>query len=406
MGYTKEALKGVSWVTALRISTRLITFVRIAVLARTLTPYHFGLFGIATLILSFLEILTETGINIVLIQQKDKIEKYLNSAWVISIIRGFIIFVAIVLMAPLISSFFNAPDSYSLILLISLVPLIRGFINPAIVNIQKDLQFHKEFIIRLALFLIDAGVVIFFALITKTAESFVYGLIAAAVVEVVISFIFFRPLPSFSFEIEKFKFILRRGWWVTITGLFSYFAQEGDNIAVGKLMSASSLGLYQVAYKFSTLPISEITDVVNKVVFPVYSKFSDDKERLQRSFMRVFVSSSLTAIIFGTFIFIFAEQIVLLLLGQQWMEAVPPIRILAIYGILRTIFGNFAPLFLAVGKQDYIAKVTFFRVIVIGLTIVPLVSAYGLMGAAFSALLSILAETPVISYYAFKVLKR
>ncbi len=406
MGYTRQALKGVSWVTALRFITRIITFLRIAILARILTPFQFGLFGIATLILSLLEILTETGINIVLIQQKDKIEKYLDSAWAISIIRGFIIFLVLVLLAPFISSFFNTPDSYSLILLISLVPLIRGFINPSIVKIQKELQFHKEFLIRLVLFVIDALVVIFFALTTKTAQSFVYGLIAAAFVEVMISFIFFRPIPAFSFEMEKFKYILKRGWWVTITGVFSYFAQEGDNMAVGKLMSASNLGLYQVAYKFSTLPISEITDVVNKVVFPVYSRFSDDKERLRRSFIRVFMTSSLLALILGAIIFLFAEQIVLLLLGEQWIDAIPPIQILSFYGVLRTVFGNFAPLFLAVGKQDYIAKMTLFRVVVLAVTIVPLVSAYGLMGAAFSALLSIVAEIPVISYYAYKVLKR
>lgn len=406
MGYTKTAVHGISWITLLRISTRSITFVRLAILGRLLTPTQFGYFGIATLFLSLIEIITETGINVFLVQEKSHIQKYINSAWAVSIIRGIILSIIILSTAGFVASIFNAPDAYPIIALISLVPLIRGFINPAIITYQKELLFNKEFKFRFILFAIDVVVSIIFGLITKSAISFVYGLIASAILEVILSYTLIPLWPKLKFEWEKIKYIIRRGWWVTATGIFSYFAENGDTITVGKIAGSASLGIYQIAYKFSTLPISEITNVVNQVVFPVYTKFSDDKERLWKALWKVILLSGSGAIIFGIIITLYAEQIITIVMGPQWTQAIPVVQILTIYGVLRTIFGNFAPLFLAIGKQNYVAQMTFARVITLALLIIPLVMLYGMIGAGYAMLFSIIAEIPLIIYFTHRIFKK
>lgn len=406
MGYTKSAVKGVSWITLLRILTRVITLVRLSILGRLLTPAQFGYFGIATLILSFLEIFTETGINVFLIQEKGHIKEYVNSAWVASIVRGIVLALIIFFSASAISVFFNSPEAYSIIALIGFVPLIRGFINPAIVTYQKELLFHKEFLFRFLLFFIDVVISIVVGFLTRNAIAFVYGLIASAIIEVMLSYILFSIRPQIQLEIKKVKYIIRRGWWVTMTGIFSYFADNGDNLIVGKILGSSALGIYQVAYKFSTLPISEITNVVNQVIFPVFSRFSEDKERLLKAFLKVTLFGSLGALVLGGGIFVFAEPIILIFMGKQWVAAIPAIQVLAIYGILRTMFGNFAPLFLSLGKQNYVAKMTFVRVLGLAIVVVPLVTSYGMVGAGYAMLVSIFFEIPIILYFAHKVFKK
>lgn len=405
MGYKKVALKGIGWITLLRVLTRGLTFVRLAILGRLLTPLEFGYFGIASLLLALLEIFTETGINVFLVQYKGKISEYINSAWVVSIVRGVILSLLIILFAPLIAQFFNSPESLSIILLVAFVPFIRGFINPAIISYQKDLYFDKEFKLRSFLFLVDVFISILFGFITRNATAFVYGMIASAVMEVFLSFVLIRLKPKVQLELAKIRHVLKRGWAVTITGIFSYFADNSDNIAVGKIIGSPSLGIYQVAYKFSTLPISEITNVVNQVIFPVLSKFADDKIRLKKAFAQVTISNTIGAFIFGAVIFIFAKPIILLAMGEQWEAAVPAVRILAIYGILRTIFGSFSALFLAVEKQEYVAKMLFIRVIVLLIVIIPLVPIYGMVGAAYAMLISVIFEIPVILYFTYKVLR-
>lgn len=403
MGYKSHVFNSLSWLGLLRISTRGIAFLRLAILARILSPAQFGIFGIATLVLALLEVFTETGINVFLIQKKNDSNSYISSAWVVSIIRGCIISLVLILLTPFITGFFNSPDSRSVLFLIAVVPFLRGFINPSIITIQKEIQFQKEFYLRSVLLLVDASVVIIAAFITRSAESFVYGLIFSAIIEVILSFAFFRPWPSLSFEFDKIKHIINRGWYVTLTGIFSYFSDNGDNLSVGKIMGASSLGLYQVAYRISTLTISEITEVVNKVTFPVYSKFADDRKRLFSAFMKVSAISSLVAVVAGILIFIFSKPIVLIIAGENWLSITPVVQVLAIYGIIRTLFGNFSSLFLSMERQDYVAKMTFVRVVALLIVVVPLISTYGLMGAAYAMMISIFVEIPVILFFTYRL---
>ncbi len=243
---------------ALRASTRGLAFVKIAVLARLLLPEQFGLFGIASLVLSFLEIATETGINIFLIQEKAEIKDYVDTAWVVSIVRGFVIALILFLLAPFIASFFNSPRALGLLRLITLVPLVRGFINPAVVKYQKDLEFNKEFLLRVAVFVLDAVVAIGVAMWLKSASSLVWGMVAGALTEVFVSHLFVKPRPKLSIEMDKVRRVLDRGKWVTAAGFFNYLFREGDDIVVGRLLNTTALGLYQVAYKISTLPITEV----------------------------------------------------------------------------------------------------------------------------------------------------
>ena len=88
-GHNSRAfVQGLSWTVVLRFVVRGVAVIRSVVLTRLLDPAGFGVFGIAVMVLALLELMTETGINIFFLQNRDKIDKYLNTAWVISIIRG------------------------------------------------------------------------------------------------------------------------------------------------------------------------------------------------------------------------------------------------------------------------------------------------------------------------------
>ena len=143
MGYLKDTIKGFSWLLGFRGFSRLMTFLRTAILARILLPSQFGVYGVAVLVLAFLEIITETGINVFLVQLKKEIDEYLDTAWIISIFRGLIVSLLIIFTTPFIVSFFKVPDAQPLLYLVSLVAVIRGFINPSIVKFQKHLEFNK-----------------------------------------------------------------------------------------------------------------------------------------------------------------------------------------------------------------------------------------------------------------------
>jgi len=218
MSYLKDTLKGISWMGALTVLTKSIAIGKIAILARILSPSQFGSYGIALLILGFLEVLTETGINIFLIQERDDAKKYLNSAWVVSIIRGVLIGGLILLLSPLIITFFKTPGIINLLYLVAAVAIVRGFINPMVVFFQKKLEFMKVFMFQGGLYFLDASVAISLGLLTHSESAMIISMVVAAVIEVILSFILFADRPHFIFEKDKFLKVVNSGKW--ITGVF------------------------------------------------------------------------------------------------------------------------------------------------------------------------------------------
>ncbi len=399
MGYTGDVIKGISWIGALRVSTRLLTVVRTALLARILAPHDFGLFGITTIVLSLLEAITETGVNIVLIQEKQNIDKYINSAWIVSIIRGAIIALLIIAFSPIISAFFNSSESLNLLLLISLVPFIRGFINPSVVKFQKDLRFNLEFIYSFLSFFVFFATAIIIALITKDTISLILALIASALFEVLASNIFVKPSPRIELRKEYLLKLVHRGKWLTVTGIASYLYQSIDNIAIGRILGTSSLGLYDVLYKISLLPLTEITDVVGKATFPVYIKMNGDLARLRRAYLRSVALIFVLSAGVGLFLFLFSEIIILFVLGEKWLAGAPVLKVLSVLGVLRALYASIIHPLYALEKQNLVTGVSFFGLMVLAAIIVPFIMFWGIVGAALAALVGTVVALPLGFYF-------
>jgi O-antigen/teichoic acid export membrane protein len=384
-----------------RVFSRVIALARTAILARILLPSQFGIYGIATIILAFFELFTETGVNVFLIQEKKKIEKYVDTAWVVSITRGVIICLLIIVLSPLVSSFFKSPEVLPLMLIVSFAPLIRGFINPSVVKFQKELEFDKKFWFDSSVFFVESIVAVCLALITKSPVSLVWALVVGAIFEVGMSFIFVKPLPRLSFKFIQFKQVINRGKWVTFAGIFNYLSNQGDDAVVARILGASHLGLYQMAYKLSTLPVTEVGTVVGKVTFPVYVNILSERKRLRKAYLKILFGVIALTLPVGMLFLFFPKLIILIILGEKWLGASAALQILAIYGVVRAISASGAALFFAIKQQHIVTISTFIRFLVLGVTIIPLTISYGIVGAASSALISSLIELPIVMSFVF-----
>lgn len=405
MGYFKDAVKGVSWMTAFRVLYRAIGLVRIAIIAHLLTPLALGVFGIVSLVLAFLEIITETGINVFLIQEKDEAEGYFDTAWVLSILRGIIISLLIVIAAGPISDFFNSPASKNLLYLSALVPLIRGFINPVIVKFQKELHFNKEFKYRLSVFFVECLVSVLGVVYTKSVFGLVWGMIASAIYEVLYTFIVVKTWPKFALDKVKASKIINKGRWITLYGIFDYLYTQSDNIIVGRILGVAPLGIYQNAYKISTAPLTEVGDIFFRVTFPVFSKISNEAQRLKTAFIKNTLVNFVLMGFAGIVIYIFAEPIVNLILGGGWESAIPVVKLLSVLGVVRGVAGSTNSLLVAKQKQKYSAIVMIVSTLGLWLSIVPLINAYGILGAGMAAIIGTTISLPFTGYFIFKTLK-
>lgn len=391
--------------SALRIMTRGVAIVKIAILARILSPSQFGIYGIALLVLGFLEVLTETGINVFLIQQKDKTRQYLDSAWVVSIARGVLIALVIILASPIIIWFFKVPEVRNLLFMVAGVAVLRGFINPMKVIFQIKLDFMKEFFFQGFLYIVDAGFAVGIGMITHSESAMIIGMLVATLVEVILSFVIFKDRPKFKLETAKVKEVIRSGKWITGAGVFSYIFQNIDNVVVGRFLGATSLGYYQQAYSISTLPVSEVGQIFNKVTFPVYVKIADDKQRLKNAFLKTLGFISILVVFSGSLIFFFSHHIILIFLGEKWLAIEPVLKILAIFGVLKSLLNFSYSVFLSLKMQKIVMLSELTGIVGMGLAIIPMVTQYGIIGAGYSTIIAFVCSLPVVIIYLFKVFK-
>jgi len=396
MGYFKEALIGTGWMGMLRGLTRGVGFLKIAILARLLTPEQFGIFGIAGITLALLETFTETGLSLALVQQKEDIEEYISTAWVISLLRGVVIGIVILIASSLVTGFFHQPKAFPLLSLIALVPVIRGAINPAVVNFVKKLEFGKEFRLRSGVLAVDAVASLIFAFVLRNASAIVIGMLAGAVMEVILTFTMTSLRPKFRVVGSQVRKLLGFGKWVTLGGIMGYLSEQFDDIMVGRVLGTTGLGVYQMAFKLSVLPSAEIAETLSKVTFPVYTRIAGDHARLKRALSKTVTVNALIALPACILLILFPQLIIRIALGEQWLAAALPLQILAFYGLTRAISQAPSSVLFAAGRPDIAAKLRSLQFLLMAVIIIPLIRLYGLPGAAVAVVASaVVTQVPL-----------
>lgn len=404
-GLMSRVVRGGFWVFALRITTRLFGLARTIVLARLLAPAQFGLFGIALLAMSALEVFSQTGFNVALVQKKGNTKPYLDTAWTVQVIRGILLALIAFAIAPYVATFFDAPAAKPILQVIACSVLLGGFTNIGVVYFQKELKFHKQFIYMFSGTLADIGVAISAAFLLRNAWALVLGLLAGNFVRVVVSYSVHHYRPRLRFNQQQFKELFGFGKWILGTSIVVFLANQGDHILVGKLLGAAALGFYQVAYRFSNIITTEISHVVSQVTFPAYSKLQDNLPKLREGFFKTLEVVASVSLPLTAGIFILAPDFVRLFLGEKWMPMVPALRILSISGLIRSIAKTGGPLFIAVGRPNMDFWMNLGRFGVMATAIYPLTKLFGINGSAIAAVLAISATIPVWWYVSSNIIK-
>lgn len=399
----KRAVRSGYWLFALRFLHQLFYLARLIILARLLAPRDFGLLGIALLTMMTLETFTQTGFQAALIQKKKDIKGYLDSAWTVIVIRGVVLFSFLYLVAPYAAKFFNEAEAKFVIQIIGLSVLFQAFTNVGVIFFQKELEFNKYFIYQFTGTLADFIVAVSLALIFRNLWALVIGVLSGHLARAIVSYVIHPYRPKISLDINKARELFGFGKWIFGSSILLFLITQGDDIFVGKVLGAAMLGFYQMAYRISNTPATQITHVISKVTFPVYSKLQDNIPKLREAYLRVLQLTSFLAFPLAMFIFITASDFVRIFLGEKWLPMVPAIQVLVFAGLFRSITAVAGPVFIGVGKPALDTKLQVVRLFVLVVAIYPLTIKLELLGASIAVLSSIFIANIGFSLVAIKI---
>jgi len=402
---SKRVVRGGIWVFALRITSRALGFIRIIILARLLAPSDFGLLGIAMLAIATLETFSQTGFRAALIQKKDNVESYLDTAWTVSAIRGAVLFLILFLSAPLVAKFFNSPQATLVIKVIAVSMLLSGFRNIGILFFQKELEFNKQFFYELSATLVDLTVAVTLAFMLQNVWALVWGGLAANFVRLFMSYILHSYRPRIRLDKGEFKELFGFGKWVLGSSILVFLVTQGDDIFVGKVLGVTALGFYQMAYLISNLPATEITHVISRVTFPAYSKLQDDLPKLREAYLKVLQLTAFISIPLAGGIFILAPEFTQIFLGEKWMPMVPAIQVLVLSGLVRSIQATTGPIFLAVNRPEIEPIWQTVRLFVLAALIYPFTTHWNILGTSIAVFFSTSVSTLGFAFMVLKITK-
>ena len=383
-----KTARGTFWVFTLRIIDRLFKLIRIIILARILSPDDFGIFGIALLVLSILGSFSQTGFSQALIQKKENIRSYLDTAWTVRVIRAVLIAIIVFLLAKPAASFFGAPGAANILRVIGFSIIIQSLENIAVLYFQKELKFHKYFKYQFIGTVVDFLVAVTAVYLLQSVWALVLGLLAGTLTRCIMSYIIEPYRPRFRFIKSQARELFGFGKWVLGSGILIFFIIQGDDIFVGSLLGATMLGFYQMAYRISNTPTTETTHVISQVSFPLYAKLQDDLPKLRDAYLKVFQLVTLISFPMAGLIIVLAPEFTRVFLGEQWMPVVPAMQVLAVAGLIRSVITTTIPLFRATGKPKIETRWQILRLAVIIISVYPLTVKYGITGTSIAIALS------------------
>ncbi len=387
-GVGRLASRSAAWMFGLNISNRVLGLVRTAIIARLLVPADLGVFGVALLTQSVIEIFSVFGLTSALIRRPGDIGDYLDTAWVISFLRGIAVAVVMVLVAPLVADFFNEPAATDLIRVLALVSVLTGFLNPAVVRLRRDLQFGRVFLLAIIPGLVDIAVSIVIAVLYRTAMSLIVGMVAKAAVTLVLGYVVVPYLPRIRFDKRRARELMSYGKWITGSTILRFLYGQGDDIVVGRLLGAADLGLYQIGYRYSNLPTTEVTRVLQTVALPVYAKVQHDAALLRKAFVEALSGTALVSIALAGYIWVITPDFVKLVLGQAWLGVIPVMRLLAIWGAIESVSEIPIALFEAVGRPQLGTRRLLVKTVLLAGLIYPMLVWWGLKGVCLAVMAS------------------
>jgi len=305
-----------------------------AVLARVLTVRDFGLFFMVAVLVSFVSSFRDFGFPMATVHAPHIEQRAVSALFWLNARLNAALLVAMVALAPLLAWFFRERQLVAMTVVLAASLTANGLTKIHLGLLRRELRFAAVTAITVTAALAGVAVAIVAALAGAGFWALVLQQVVQHVGETVGLWTACRWRPSGPARAphgdEAYTALRRYGGDVTVARVLTHVAQNLDAVLVGRFVGTVALGLYQNAYRWATVLLEQLYTPLQAVVVATLSRVRDDTERY-RSHFRAVVRAVMAVVVPAlVLLFLEARAFVLVLLGPQWVEAIPLFRILLV----------------------------------------------------------------------------
>lgn len=354
---SERLLDGAIWIVVGRIFMAGSMIAQIVVLARLLDPAAIGLAAIATSIAFVVEASTKQNLAAALVQTDNVTREHLDTAFTLNLFRGLIIGVVVLAAAYPAAVIFDDERITPMVIALAISTSVMGISNPNIYTFMRDLVFWQEFARTVAQRFAVIAVSIPIAYYFRSYWAIIAG-VAAGQLSLVVSSFFFAPYRP-RLCLAKTRELLSFSVWVTLQQMLQAVISRLDRFLVGYFLGNAAVGILTVSSELARAPTQEVSSPILKTAFPAFAKMKANPDKLRAAYQRVQSLVFMIAFPLAIGLVTVAEPMVLVMLGDQWVEGIIVVQLLAGTAGLQTMASAIDPLAMAKGQTKSLFIRTF-----------------------------------------------
>ncbi len=348
MTVERQALAGLKWVAIAKLSSQIISWAATLLVMRLLVPADYGLMAMVTVVIAVLTNVAELGIGAAVIQAPKVSNEDLAKISGLILLTSIAMFALIVLGAPLISWVYGVERLTLLIQVAASQFLISGIATLPQALAQRTFKFRRLAGIELGSVLASSFATLGLAWYGAGVWSLVLGSLTGAAVRTLMLATGGLVRPSFRLAgVRKF---LAVGGAVMFGRLTWQIVYQSDVLIGARRLGVTEIGAYSVALQLATLPMQRIMSVLNQVALPAVARLQDDTERLRQRLVEASRLLAAVSVPMMWGISAIAPELVRVVLGQKWGDAVFPLQAISLIVPLRMISATFSTATLGIGR--------------------------------------------------------
>ena len=351
------------------------------VLARLLDPKDFGLVGMVTAFTGVFNILKDPGLSMITVQRPTITKEEVSTLFWLNMLVGVVLGVLFFALAPFLVMFYREPALFEVTasLAIGLIFYAAGVQHSAL--LQRDMRFGTLSMVEITAQATSTILGIAMALCGYGYWALVWMTVTTPAVFTACMWLTTTWIPGKPHRGAGVRSIVRFGGTTTLYGLITYFSYNLDKILLGRFLGPEALGIYGRAFQLITIPSENLNAATGDVLFATLSRLQNDPSRFKNYFLKAYslvlsltLPSTLACVLF-------ADEIILLVLGPKWKEAVLIFRLLAPTILALALINPMYWLLISLGMAGRSLKLS---VVLAPLVIVAIVLglAYGPSGVA------------------------
>lgn len=382
---------------ALRLGSNLI-------LTRILFPEAFGLMALVQVVLTGLAMFSDLGIRASVIQDERGTDpKFLNTAWTLQVGRGFVLWLATVVLAGPVAAFYEEPILAQLLPVAGLTALFQGFNSTRMATVNRDLALGRLTMLSLGCQAFGVAIMIYLAWLWGSVWGLVWGGIAAAALLAALSHVVLPGSPNRLFwDISAARKLIGFGKYIFLSTIAGFLILQADRAILGKFISLADLSRYSIAFFLASAPLLLVRQINDKVMFPLYrsrppAESLHNRTQIARARMGMTGLAMCITAVFA----LFGDDLIGLLYDARYQGAGPLLVLLASASLFLLITPAYGALVLSTGKSGRYA------VIVVGIALLKTgfmlygVQSYGVVGVIAAAALAEILFYPVLIMLVF-----